>query len=151
MSDHHRHMSSGLTPRQRHYDASADSSSLRHHSTFQTQGPSQNHEVSHQHNRQQHDGTRTTGGTSDYFNISDIEQQQQQQQLQQQQQQQQESHVRSILKGITWRIVASMTTITIAFLVTGEIALAFQIGVVEFIAKIGIYYVHERFWLQIPI
>ena len=44
-----------------------------------------------------------------------------------------------------------MTTITIAFLVTGEIALAFQIGVVEFIAKIGIYYVHERFWLHIPI
>ena len=65
--------------------------------------------------------------------------------------QQQESHVRSILKGVTWRIVASMTTITIAWLVTGEVAVAFQIGLVEFIAKIGIYYAHERLWLQIPI
>jgi adenylylsulfate kinase len=62
-----------------------------------------------------------------------------------------ESHTRSLLKGITWRCLATTTTVSIAWLVTGEVALAFQIGFVEFFAKIGIYYAHERIWSKIKI
>jgi uncharacterized membrane protein len=60
-----------------------------------------------------------------------------------------DSHLRSLAKGLTWRFVASTTTIIIAKAVTGETAIAFQIGFFEFFAKIGIYYVHERIWARI--
>lgn len=63
----------------------------------------------------------------------------------------QESHTRSLLKGFTWRILATLTTVTIAWFVTGEVGTAFQIGFVEFFAKIGIYYGHERVWANIQI
>jgi uncharacterized membrane protein len=60
-----------------------------------------------------------------------------------------ETHTRSLVKGFTWRIIATMTTVSIAWMVTGEVATAFQIGFVEFFAKIGIYYVHERIWAKV--
>lgn len=60
-----------------------------------------------------------------------------------------DSHIRSLSKGLTWRFIASGTTIVIAKIVTGETAIAFQIGFFEFFAKIMIYYVHERIWARI--
>eukprot|EP00934_Nitzschia_sp_Nitz4_P000762 Nitzschia sp. Nitz4//scaffold111_size72815//41780//42082//NITZ4_005791-RA/size72815-processed-gene-0.54-mRNA-1//1//CDS//3329533183//762//frame0 len=62
-----------------------------------------------------------------------------------------ESHTRSLLKGFTWRVVATMSTVTIAWFVTGEVGQAFKIGLVEFFAKLAIYYVHERIWARIRI
>lgn len=62
-----------------------------------------------------------------------------------------ESHTRSLLKGVTWRILATMTTVIIAWFVTGEVAQAFRIGFVEFFAKLAIYYMHERAWARIRI
>jgi len=61
-----------------------------------------------------------------------------------------ESHLRSLLKGFTWRIIATTTTMTIAYLITGEIGDALKIGAIEFIGKIGIYYLHERAWQLAP-
>lgn len=61
-----------------------------------------------------------------------------------------ESHVRSLLKGLTWRCVATATTMTIAWIVTGEVALALKIGGIEVFAKILIYYAHERAWASVP-
>lgn len=63
----------------------------------------------------------------------------------------QESHTRSILKGITWQIVATLTTMMIAWIVIGDIGDALQIGFFEFIIKIVIYYFHERVWAKIPV
>lgn len=62
-----------------------------------------------------------------------------------------ESHTRSLLKGITWRIVATMTTIIVSWLVVGDVSAALQIGFFEMILKIGIYYAHERIWARIPV
>ncbi len=61
-----------------------------------------------------------------------------------------ESHLRSLMKGFTWRIVATSTTITIAWIITGEVGDALKIGGIEFIAKILIYYLHERAWQIVP-
>ncbi|HJO92940.1 MAG TPA: DUF2061 domain-containing protein [Victivallales bacterium] len=61
-----------------------------------------------------------------------------------------ESHLRSFLKGLTWRFLATFTTILLAYLVTGEISLAVQIGIFEFVAKLFLYYIHERAWLLVP-
>lgn len=58
----------------------------------------------------------------------------------------QESHVRSILKGLSWRFLATGTLILIVYLVEGSIATALSIGSIEFILKLLIYYGHERLW-----
>ena len=61
-----------------------------------------------------------------------------------------ESHLRSVIKGITWRVVATSTIIVIAYLTTGEIDMALKIGFIEFFIKLFLYYLHERMWQQIP-
>lgn len=61
-----------------------------------------------------------------------------------------ESHLRSILKGFTWRIIATSTTVTIAYFITGEIGDALTIGGIEFVGKVFIYYLHERAWQMAP-
>ena len=57
-----------------------------------------------------------------------------------------ESHVRSIAKGITWRFIASLTTMFVVFIVTGNLALVASVGVVDVTLKILFYYFHERIW-----
>jgi len=57
-----------------------------------------------------------------------------------------ESHTRSILKAISWRILATVTTMCISFFVTGSMVFALTIGSVELFAKIILYYFHERLW-----
>lgn len=61
-----------------------------------------------------------------------------------------ESHVRSLLKGFTWRIVATGTTMGITYMVTGKLDTAVKVGAIEFAAKIFIYYLHERAWQIVP-
>ena len=60
-----------------------------------------------------------------------------------------ESPIRSALKGFTWRLVATFTTIVIVYCITGEQAKALQIGSIEFVAKFAGYYLHERAWVRI--
>ena len=61
-----------------------------------------------------------------------------------------ESHLRSILKGLTWRVIASTTIIGIAYFSTGNFSLAFEIGFIEFFVKLLLYYLHERAWQLAP-
>ena len=61
-----------------------------------------------------------------------------------------ESRLRSLLKGLTWRIIASTTIVIIAWVTTGNITLALEIGVIEFFIKLILFYLHERAWQQIP-
>lgn len=61
-----------------------------------------------------------------------------------------ESQVRSILKTISWRIIATTTTVTIAYFVFGDISNALKVGGIEFFAKMFIYYFHERLWQLAP-
>ena len=60
-----------------------------------------------------------------------------------------ESHTRSIVKGLTWRITATATTTIIALAITGQWEAALQIGLFEFLAKLLLYYLHERLWTRI--
>jgi uncharacterized membrane protein len=61
-----------------------------------------------------------------------------------------DSHLRSVTKGVTWRITATMDTILLAYLVTGTFSTAVKIGLVEVMTKIALYYLHERMWNIIP-
>lgn len=58
-----------------------------------------------------------------------------------------ESHFRSIIKGISWRVIGSLDTVTISFLLTGRIHTALKIGLTEVLTKVVLYYLHERAWL----
>ena len=57
------------------------------------------------------------------------------------------SHLISLAKAFSWRIVATLTTALIAYVITGEMDNAIMIGSIEFFLEIGIYYAHERIWL----
>ncbi len=59
------------------------------------------------------------------------------------------SRRRSLAKTFTWRAIATLTTITLVYVFTGEITIAVEVGLVEVFAKIFIYYLHERAWAQI--
>ncbi|MFP6805310.1 MAG: DUF2061 domain-containing protein [Pseudomonadales bacterium] len=61
-----------------------------------------------------------------------------------------ESHLRSFLKTLSWRVVATTTTAIIAWFITGDISTAIAIGSIEFVAKFFIYYGHERAWQLVP-
>ena len=57
-----------------------------------------------------------------------------------------DSAVKSILKTISWRVVGTIDTMVIAYILTGELAVAFSIGSVEVVTKMILYYLHERAW-----
>jgi len=56
---------------------------------------------------------------------------------------------RSFAKAITWRILATLTTMVLVWVAFGQIDKAIGIGVVEFIIKMVVYYGHERTWARI--
>jgi adenylylsulfate kinase len=60
-----------------------------------------------------------------------------------------ETNRRSIVKGISWRIVATSTTILIVYLFFGRLDLAIAAGMLETVAKVALYWAHERAWFRI--
>jgi adenylylsulfate kinase len=58
-------------------------------------------------------------------------------------------HTRSVFKSVSWRLVATLTTMTIVYLFTKKIFLSLGVGLVEVISKILLYYLHERVWNKI--
>lgn len=61
-----------------------------------------------------------------------------------------ESRLRSVLKGISWRIIATATIMAIVYYKTGKIEDAIHIGAIEFFIKFALYYFHERLWQSVP-
>ena len=62
-----------------------------------------------------------------------------------------ESRLRSVLKAVSWRVLATLTTVVVAYFVIGNVGDALKIGSVEVVVKMGIYYIHERIWAQLPL
>jgi len=62
-----------------------------------------------------------------------------------------DAHHRSILKAISWRIIASLTTMLVVLALTRELYLAASAGVLDVILKLILYYFHERVWGRIGI
>ena len=61
-----------------------------------------------------------------------------------------ESHLRSVLKAITYRIVGTLTTGLLAYAVTRDFGVSLTIGALEPLVKTAVYYLHERSWQQVP-
>ena len=52
----------------------------------------------------------------------------------------------SLLKAFSWRVIATLATALVVFLLSGKIDLALEVGALEATLKIGLYYFHERTW-----
>lgn len=57
-----------------------------------------------------------------------------------------ESHLRSIVKALSWRFMGTVATFCVAFFVTRKLDLAFQIGLTDTVIKLAAFYWHERLW-----
>ena len=60
-----------------------------------------------------------------------------------------ETHLRSVVKGISWRVIATFVTTVVVWLISGEISLALFAGASDSLVKIGLFWGHERIWQRI--
>jgi len=62
-----------------------------------------------------------------------------------------ESHKRSIVKTLTWRVIATLVTMSVAWVILGQVTHALEIGLLDTAIKLGAYYGHERIWDRVTI
>ena len=58
------------------------------------------------------------------------------------------SHKRHIAKAITWRIIGTLDTMALAWLISGNPLTGVKVGVAEVLTKMILYYFHERLWCR---
>ena len=56
--------------------------------------------------------------------------------------------LRSLLKTISWRIVGTLDTMALGWIITGSPLVGLKIGALELVTKFVLYYFHERAWLR---
>lgn len=61
------------------------------------------------------------------------------------------SYKRHLAKTITWRIVGTLDTIALSWIITGDPLTGLKIGGAEVITKMILYYFHERIWFNIGV
>lgn len=59
------------------------------------------------------------------------------------------SYKRHIAKTITWRIIGTLDTVVISWIITGSWKWGITIGGIEVISKMVLYYLHERAWYRL--
>lgn len=57
-----------------------------------------------------------------------------------------DSRTRSIFKALTWRVIATSTTMSLVYLGTGDVGLMAHIGIADVLIKLLFYFGHERLW-----
>lgn len=58
------------------------------------------------------------------------------------------SRRRHLAKTITWRLIGTVDTVLIGWVVTGDPWIGVQVGGVEMVTKMVLYYFHERAWFR---
>jgi len=53
---------------------------------------------------------------------------------------------RHIAKTITWRVVGTLDTMLLGWLVSGDPMIGLKVGALELFTKMILYYFHERAW-----
>mgnify|MGYP003128450751 CR=1 FL=1 len=56
--------------------------------------------------------------------------------------------LRSLLKTLSWRCIASLDTFLLTWLVTGSPTAGITVSLLEVVTKMILYYFHERAWLR---
>ena len=60
-----------------------------------------------------------------------------------------EEHKRSALKTISWRTIATSTTMFLVYIFTGQLELTVGVGIGDVVLKMMFYFLHERVWNRI--
>jgi len=62
-----------------------------------------------------------------------------------------EKPIRSIVKAVSWRVVGTIDTLIVSYLVLGEGKWmeASTIALIDFVTKMILYFAHERVWNKI--
>lgn len=60
-----------------------------------------------------------------------------------------ERPIRSIAKAISWRVIGTLDTLLISYILTGKVAVAASIASIDFVTKMFLYFFHERIWNKI--
>ena len=58
---------------------------------------------------------------------------------------------RHLAKTITWRLIGTLDTIILSWLIVDDLSTAIKIGGFELITKMILYYFHERLWFNFKI
>ena len=61
-----------------------------------------------------------------------------------------ETHSRSFVKAVTYRVFGSLTTAGIVFFYSGNAKVSAGAGALDAVSKIFLYFLHERVWHYIP-
>ena len=60
-----------------------------------------------------------------------------------------ETNLRSLAKAFSYRLLGSACTAMICLVLTGKVALSAGVGALDMLAKVGLYFLHERIWERI--
>lgn len=61
------------------------------------------------------------------------------------------TYKRHIAKAVTWRVVGTIDTVLLAWLISGNPYTGLMVGISEVITKMVLYYLHERAWFKVEI
>jgi hypothetical protein len=56
---------------------------------------------------------------------------------------------RSLVKAVSWRIVGTVDTFVLTFIVTGKLVWAASVSALELCTKVLLFWLHERIWNKI--
>ncbi len=56
---------------------------------------------------------------------------------------------RTLIKTITWRVIALLTTIIVVYIYSGNAKASLTIGITANLIKMFFYYIHERVWNRV--
>lgn len=57
-----------------------------------------------------------------------------------------EKPLRSIIKAFSWRLIGTLDTLVVSYILTGTFSLAASIASIDFVTKLILYFFHERIW-----
>jgi uncharacterized membrane protein len=60
-----------------------------------------------------------------------------------------ETRRRSMAKALSWRVLAGIITSCVALAMTGQLKFAAEIGLIDTLVKLLVYFAHERAWNRI--
>ncbi|WP_373059536.1 DUF2061 domain-containing protein [Zunongwangia sp. H14] len=61
------------------------------------------------------------------------------------------AYKRHLAKAATWRMVGSIDTILLSWLISGNPVTGMKIGMAEVVTKTLLYYLHERIWYRLDL
>lgn len=60
-----------------------------------------------------------------------------------------ETNSRSIAKAVSYRLLGSISTAIIVYVFSGNMKVSMGVGALDIVAKLALYYLHERLWNHI--